>query len=104
MAMGVLATEEAKDQIVAQTAGYTGHLGSIEGDLSGRRIDELRDTLGALKHRTRDYDLPGAINDLENALTYRRVRGENGPAYLASLDARFDEIHSALLAIDALRK
>lgn len=103
-AMGVLATEEAQEQIILQAPIYSGNPGSIEGDLSGRRITELREILGPLKHETRDVELLGAINELENALEYRRVHGASGPAYVDALKKRLDEIHEALLAIDALRR
>jgi hypothetical protein len=67
-------------------------------------LAELRGVVGKIKHETKDVDLIGAINDLENLLEPRRVRGDGGEAYIAALNSRFDEIHEALLALDGLRK
>lgn len=103
-AMGVLATAEAKSVVAAHRASYAGNSGTIMGDLSGIRLAELRNALPELRRGTSDVELLGAINALVDALQSERVVAEGGAAYAAALEARFNRIHDALLAIDGLRR
>ena len=103
-AMGVLATTEAALVVTTQRASYAGSSGTIVGDLSGPRLAELRNVLPELRRGTSDVDLLEAINELVDVLQPARVEAVGGSAYVAALEAKFERIHGALLAIDGLRR
>ena len=103
-ALGVLATDEAKSLISDQRASYAANTGTVIGDLSGVRLTELRNALPDIKLATSDVELLEAINGLHDTLAPDRVEAEGGAAYAAALEAKFDEIHDSLMAIDGLRK
>ncbi|WP_137753221.1 hypothetical protein [Sphingopyxis sp. L1A2A] len=102
--LGVLATEEATNQLARYADDYVGHMGTISGDLSGRRLDELRGSLQPVRDRTLDVPLMEAINALQDTLMPRSISAEGGTAFVAALRQHLDDICDALLVVDGLRK
>jgi hypothetical protein len=103
VALGVVATDDARQWIDKQAVQYAKHKGTIGGLLSSRHLTQLANFLVQAKLKTADVELLAAINRLEDALQPQSFNAEGGAAFVERLNEQFDRIHDALQSINKMR-